>query len=177
LKPYQRNSETTIETSSNWGIFKNGSVAATSIFVDDSCSDKTILPVKAGFALCLPYCFNLEQNAPLNLIIKSRISSPQTSERAEAFAVNSAALLLTSDLSPLTIYINCLGLVILIDRFLQTPPHSHKKAKMHDQSLLPRILNLRRDELEVLYLSNHMSNPMNKLITYGTALWQIGKPS
>jgi hypothetical protein len=73
LKPYQRESEATSETSSNWGIFKKGSVAATSIFVDGSCSDKNIFPVKAGFALCIPYCFNLKQNAPPNLIIKSRI--------------------------------------------------------------------------------------------------------
>jgi hypothetical protein len=38
LKPYQRDSEAALETHSNWGIFKKGSVAATSIFVDGSCT-------------------------------------------------------------------------------------------------------------------------------------------
>jgi hypothetical protein len=80
LKPYQRDSEATLETSSNWGIFKKGSVAATSIFVDGTCSDKNIFPVKAGFALCVSHCFNLKQNASPNLIIKSRIPGSQTSD-------------------------------------------------------------------------------------------------
>jgi hypothetical protein len=116
LKPYQRDSEATLETSSNWGNFKKGSVAATSIFVDGSCSDKNVFPVKAGFASCVPYCFNLKQNAPPNLIIKSRIPGSQTSERAEAFAIL-AALMLTSDLFPLKIYTNCLSLVTSINAF------------------------------------------------------------
>jgi hypothetical protein len=129
LKLYQRESEATSETSSNWGIFRKGSVTATSIFVDGSCSDKNIFPVKAGFALYVPFCFNLKQNAPSNLIIKSRIPGSQTSERAEAFAIL-AALMLTSDLSPLKIYTDCLSLVTSISRFSQTPPQPHKKAKM-----------------------------------------------
>jgi ribonuclease HI len=129
LKPYQRNSEATLETSSNWGSFKKGSVATTSIFVDGSCSDKNVFRVKAGFALCVPYCFNLKQNAPLNFIIKSRIPGSQTSERAEAFAIL-AALMLTSDLSPLKIYTDCLSLVTSMNRISQTPPQAHEKVKM-----------------------------------------------
>jgi ribonuclease HI len=168
LKPYQRDSEATLETSSNWGIFKKGSVTATSIFVDGSCLDKNIFPVKAGFALCVPYCFNLKQNAPPNLIIKSRIPGSQTSERAEAFAIL-AALMLTSDLSPLKIYTDCLSLVTSINRFSQTPPQPHEKAEMHDRSLLLRILRLikvRRNKVEVLYSSNSRPDPRNKLTTY-----------
>jgi ribonuclease HI len=168
LKPYQRDSEATLETSSSWGNFKKGSVAATSIFVDGSCLDKNIFPVEAGFALCVPCCFNLKQNASPNLIIKSRISGSQTSACAEAFAIL-AALMLTSDLSPLKIYTNCLSPVISINRFSQTPPQPHEKAKMPDQSLLLRMLNLlkmRRNKVEVLYLSNHRPDPRNKLTTY-----------
>jgi ribonuclease HI len=168
LKPHQRDSEAPLETSSNWGVFKKGSVAATSIFVDGSCSDKNIFPVKAGFALCVPYCFNLKQNAPPNLIIKSRIPGSQTSERAEAFAIL-AALMLTSDLSPLKIYTGCLSLVTSINRFSQTPPQPHEKAKMLDRSLLLRILsrlNMRTNKVKVLYLSNHKPDPRNKLTTY-----------
>jgi ribonuclease HI len=75
--------------------------------------------------------FKLKQNAPPNLIIKSRIPGSQTSERAEAFAIL-AALMLTSDLSPLKIYTDCLCLVTSITRFSQTPPQPHEKAKMHD---------------------------------------------
>jgi hypothetical protein len=37
LKPYQRDSKATLGISTNWGIFKKGFVAATSIFVDGSC--------------------------------------------------------------------------------------------------------------------------------------------
>jgi ribonuclease HI len=167
LKPYQRDSEATLETSSNWGNFKKGSVAATSIFVDGCCSDKNVFPVKAGFALCVSYCFNLKQNAPANLIIKSRIPGSQTSERAEAFTIL-AELMLTSDLS-LKIYTNCLSMVTSINRFSQTPPQSHEKAKMHDRSLLLRILSLlkmRRNKVEVFYLSNHRPDPRNRLTTY-----------
>jgi hypothetical protein len=116
LEPYQRDSEATLETSSNWGILKKGSVIATSIFADGSCSDKNIFLVKAGFALCVPYCFNLKQNAPPNLIIRSRIPGSQTSERAQAFAIL-AALMLTSDLFPLKNNTDCLSLVTLINRF------------------------------------------------------------
>jgi ribonuclease HI len=169
LKPYQRNSEATLKTSNNWGNLRKGSVAATSIFVDGSCSDKKVLPVKAGFALCVPYCFNLKQNyAPPNLIIKSRTPGSQTSERAEAFAIL-AALMLTSDLSPLKIYTHCLSLVTSINCFSQTPHQPHEKAKMHDRSLLLRILSLlkmRKSKGEVLYLSNHRPDPGNKLTTY-----------
>jgi ribonuclease HI len=139
LKPYQRDSDATLETSSNWGIFRKGSVAATSIFVDGSCSDKNIFPVKVSFALCVPYYFNLKQNAPPNLIIKSRIPGSQTIERAEAFAILAALMLTSCDLSPLKIYTDCLGLVTSINRFSQTPPQPHEKAKMHDRSLLLRI--------------------------------------
>jgi ribonuclease HI len=168
LKSYQRDSEATLETSSNYGMFKKGSVAATSIFVDGSCSDKNIFPVKASFALCVPYCFNLKQNAPPNLIIKSRIPGSQSSERAEAFAIL-AALMLTSDLSQLKIHTDCLSLVTSINRFSQTPPQPHEKAKMHDRSLLFRILSLlkmHKNKVEVLYLSNHKPDPKNKLTTY-----------
>jgi hypothetical protein len=98
LKPYHCDSEATSETSNNWGIFRKKSVIATSIFVDSSCSNINIFLVKAGFALCVPYCFNLKQNAPPRLIIESRIPCSQTSERAEAFAIR-AVLMLTSDLS------------------------------------------------------------------------------
>jgi ribonuclease HI len=143
-------------------------VAATSIFVDGSCSDKNIFPVKVGFALCVPYCFNLKQNAPPNLIIKSRIPGSQTSKRAEAFAIL-AALMQTSDLSPLKVYTDCLSLVTSINRFSQTPPQPHEKAKMHDRPLLLRILSLlkmRKNKVEVLYLSNHRPDPRNKLTTY-----------
>jgi hypothetical protein len=169
LKPYQRVCEATLETSSNWGIFKKRSMAATSIFDDGSCSDQNIFPVKAGFALCIPYCFNLKRNAPSNLIIKSRIPGFQTSERAEAFEIL-AALMLTSDLFPLKIYTNCLSLVTSINCFSQTPPQPHEKAKMQDRSLLMRILSMlrmRRYKVEVLYLSNHSPDPKNKLTTYG----------
>jgi ribonuclease HI len=144
-------------------------MVATSIFVDGCCSDKNIFPVKAGFALCVPYCFNLKQNAPPNLTIRSRIPGSQTSERAEAFAIL-AALMLTSDLSPLKIYTDCLSLMTSINRFSQTPPQPHEKAKMLDRSLLLRILSMlsmRRNKVEVLYLSNHRPDPRNKLATYG----------
>jgi hypothetical protein len=110
LKPHQRESEATLETSRNWGIITKGSLSATSIFVDGSCSDIKTFPVRASFALCVPSCFNLKQNAPPYLIIKSRVPGSQTSERAEAFAIL-AALMLTSDLSPFNIYTDCLSLV------------------------------------------------------------------
>jgi ribonuclease HI len=110
----------------------------------------------------------LKQNAPPNLIIKSRIPGSQTIERAEAFAIL-AALMPTSDLSPFKIYTDCLGLVTSINRFSQAPPQPYKKAKMHDRSLLLRIFNLlkmRRNKVEVLYLSNHRPDPRNKLTAY-----------
>jgi hypothetical protein len=124
--------------------------------------------VKAGFALCVPNCFNLKKNAPPNLIIKSRIPGSQTSERAEAFAIL-ATLMLTSDLSPLKVYTDCLSLVTSINRFSQTPPQLHETAKMHDQSLLLTILcllKMHRNKVEVLYLSNHKPDPKNKFTTY-----------
>jgi ribonuclease HI len=179
LKPYQHDNEATLETSSNWGMFKKGSVAATSIFVDGSCSDKNIFPVKVGFALCVPYCFNMKQNAPPKMIIKSRIPGFQTSERAEAFAIL-AALMLMSDLSPLKIYTDCLSLVTSINRFSQIPPQPHEKAKMHDRSLVLKILSLlkmRRNKVGFLYLSNHKPVPRNKLTTYSVMADREAKSS
>jgi hypothetical protein len=60
-------------------------------------------------------------------------------------------------------------LVTSINRFSKTPPQPHEKAKMHDRSLLLRILSMfkmRRNKVEVLYLSNHRPDPRNKVTTY-----------
>jgi hypothetical protein len=88
----------------------------------------------------------------------SRIPGMQTIERAEAFAVP-ATLLLSTDTIPITIYSDCQKFVNTVYRYRLIPPKPHEVIKLHDRSLIPRILNeiqSRRFPTSLEFLRNHV---------------------
>jgi ribonuclease HI len=138
LMPFRMAKDASIETPINWGIFAKHSINASTFFVDESCSNQKIMPILAGFGAIIPH--QLDDYVSTSISYCGRIPGMQTIERAEAFAVL-AALLLSADTGPITIYSDCQKLVNTVNRHKLIPPKPHELVKLHDRSLILRILN------------------------------------
>jgi ribonuclease HI len=124
------------------------------------------MPILAGFGLFIPH--QLNKNVSTSISLCGRIPGMQTIERAEAFAVL-AALLLSTDTGPITIYSDCQKLVNTVSRYKFIPPKPHEVIKLHDRSLILRILNeirIRRFPTSLEFLRNHvrLEKPLKKLV-------------
>jgi ribonuclease HI len=156
LIPFRMAKNASIETPINWGIFAKHSINASTFFVDGSCSNQKIMPILAGFGVFIPH--QLNNNVSTSISFCSRIPGMQTIERAEAFAVL-VALLLSTDTGPITIYSDCRKLVNTVNRYKLIPPKPHEVIKLHDRSLILRILNeiqFRRFPTSLEFLRNHV---------------------
>jgi ribonuclease HI len=114
------------------------------------------MPILAGFGVFIPH--QLNKNVSTSISFCSRILGLRTIERAEAFAIL-AALLLSTDTGPITIYSDCQKLVNTVNRYKSIPPKPHEVIKLHDQSLILRILNeiqFRRFPTSLEFLQNHV---------------------
>jgi ribonuclease HI len=156
LMPFRMAKDASIETPINWGIFAKHSINASTFFVDGSCSNQKIMPILAGCGAIIPH--QLDDYVSTSISNCGRIPGMQTIERAEAFAVL-AALLLSTDTGPITIYSDCQKLVNTVNRHKLIPPKPHELVKLHDRSLILRILNeiqFRRFPTSLEFLRNHV---------------------
>jgi ribonuclease HI len=156
LMPFRMAKDASIETPNNWGIFAKHSIKASTVFVDGSCSNQKIMPILAGFGVFIPH--KLNDYVSTSISYCGRIPGMQTNERSEAFAVL-AALLLSTDTGPITIYSDCQKLVNTVNRYKLIPPKPHEVINLHDRSFILRILNeiqFRRFPTSLEFLRNHV---------------------
>jgi hypothetical protein len=111
----------------------------------------------AGFDVFILH--QLNNNLSTSMSNCSRIPRMQNIERAEAFAVLAAALLVSTNTIPITIYLDCEKLVNTVNGYKLIPPKPHEVIKLHDQLLILRILNeiqSRRFPTSLGFLRNHV---------------------
>jgi hypothetical protein len=156
LMPFRMAKDASIETPINWSIFAKHSINGSTVFVDGSCSNRNILPILAGFEVFIPH--QLNDYVSTSISYCGRIPRMQTIEQAEAFAIL-AALLLSTDTGPITINSDCQKLVNTINRYKLITPKPHEVIKLHDRSLILRILNdiqFRRISTSLKFLRIHV---------------------